>query len=174
MADMLNVARPNNNYDGLNENSTDEEKLDAVFKMLLDCDSIALLDYDKLFISGNKETLFEAKLIATGLVEATRSTPGQYNPYFRLNNAGVLAFEHFENYSAYKKGQDAYLKSEKEKLEAKENLEMQQLITNVSLLTNQLSDYDNVKLKAKRALIYAGLAVLIAAISLLIQWITRK
>jgi len=32
--DLLNVPNPNNDYDGLNENSIDIEKLNVVFKVL--------------------------------------------------------------------------------------------------------------------------------------------
>lgn len=60
------------------------------------------------------------------------------------------------------------------KQEEKENLELQQLKTNVMLLTNQLSDYDAVKRKAIRADIVSILTAIVTVVMIVIELIKLK
>ena len=58
--------------------------------------------------------------------------------------------------------------------EEKSNLEMQKLRGEVEDLTNRLFDYKTTKNRAKNSEIIAILALILTAIGLMIQWITRK
>ena len=69
-----------------------------IFKILLNNNSPTLLDYAKLYIQQDKESLFNAKLINTEFVE---SKPFGYNPSFKINSKGLLALEKHGSYSNY-------------------------------------------------------------------------
>jgi hypothetical protein len=97
--DLLNVGTPNNDYDGINALSTDNEKLDVVFKVLAK-GSMNYVEYHKLHIPYERESLFNAKVKATGLVEVIQDR-NAYNPMFKLNDAGHLIFEKYNSYSEY-------------------------------------------------------------------------
>lgn len=70
-----------------------------------------------------------------------------------------------------KGGYEKVYNSEFIKNEEKENLEVQQLRTNVQLLTNQLVDYEKYKRITKANQVVSLLAMLLSAIAVLIEWI---
>jgi len=74
---------------------------------------------------------------------------------FRISTFG----ERFKESGGFAAQQEK-LSAESAKAEIKEDLQMQELKTNVQLLTNQLLDYDRVKSNAKWAIIIAVVAVL--------------
>lgn len=100
------IHKPNRNtdYDNIKESSTDDEKLDVVFKILLKAYCPIWLDYHRLFISFDKEKLFNAKLRSTMLVNE-RNSQGAYNPEFSLNDGGLLLLEKYGSYLNYIKSQ---------------------------------------------------------------------
>ena len=96
----LNKPSRNTDYDSIKESSTDEERLDIVFKVLLKAYTPIWLDYAKLRIPFNKEKLFNAKLRSTELV-SERPSHGAYNPEFSLNERGFLILDKHGSYLNY-------------------------------------------------------------------------
>lgn len=96
MNDLQNVALENHDYDGLSENSTDLERFDAVFKLMQQHQTGINLEYDKLFISENKQRLFLSKLDSTGLVEK-----GAYPQSVQLSPQGLKEMDKHGSYINY-------------------------------------------------------------------------
>jgi len=167
----------NPDYDGINENSTDLEKLEVVFKILKKTNSVIAIDYRKLFIDYKKEKVFNAKLINTGLVEDIITSPGQYNPYFKLNNQGLLVFEEYETYSTFKEAVDNHVQNKNVKNKEKENLEIQKLRSENIKLVNDLSDYEKVKRQRNNAykMAFISLIATITSVTiLLLKYLNNK
>ncbi len=172
MADIMNVVRENNDYDGLNENSTDAERLDVAFKILLKSHSPIWLDYRKLFVKNGKERAFDVKLKDTRLVDYNDSNG--YNPTYKINDMGIKVFEAYSKFSDFANAVQEREKEKNEKQEVKENLEMQKLRGEVDALSKRLYDYDSTKKRAIRGDILSIIAVILTLIGLLLQWIMRK
>lgn len=77
-------------YNGITQNSTQEEKFNAIFELLKKNDSWRCLDHQKLFITPEKISVFEAKLISTGLVDFQKE--GFYYS-FKLSIKGLIELE---------------------------------------------------------------------------------
>lgn len=172
--DLLNVAPENDNYDGLNENSSDIERLDVVFKMLQKSSSPIWLDYDLLFIPNDKKNVFNAKLKNTKLVTVQET---KMEPTFQINPDGLLFLDKYLSYSNYVKQLQKQEVIQRTKLEERENLEMQKLRGEVDDLTNRLLDYDSTKKRSVRSEWIAIVSASIAAITLIIsmiQWLSHK
>lgn len=92
-------AYGHNPYEGLNEDSTNEDRLNVVFESLK-IGEWKLLDYQKLFIKGDKIKMFNVILKETELVDFQQS-PTAYNPQYKLNNKGFIVFDKFASYKEY-------------------------------------------------------------------------
>ncbi len=169
--DLLNVAPENHDYDGLNENSSDVERLDVVFKILQKSSSPVWLDYDHLFIPNGKKNVFNAKLKNTNLV-AVQET--KMEPTFQLNPNGLLLLDKYLSYSNYVQQLQKQQETERTKLEERERLEMQKLRGEVDDLTNRLLDYDSTKSRTVRSEKIAIAAVILTVIGLVLQWLLNK
>lgn len=172
--DLLNVVPENHDYDGLNENSSDIERLDVVFKILQKSSSPVWLDYGLLFIPNEKKNVFNANLKNTKLVYVQES---KMEPTFQLNPDGLLLLDKYRSYSNYIQQLQKQELTQRTKLEERENLEMQKLRGEVDDLTNRLSDYASTKKRSVRSEIIAIVSALIAAITLIIsmiQWLLHK
>ena len=154
----------NPDYAGIDENSTDLQKLDVVFNILKKTNSMIAIHYRELFIEHDKEPIFDAKLLSTDLVEDIKTSQGQYNPYFKLNNKGLLVFEQFNSYSSFKEAENNHLKSKHERIEEKENLEMQKLRSENIKLVNELADYSSIKKQR-------NIATAVAIVSLILLFV---
>lgn len=86
-------------YDGITENSSDNEKINAVINSLA-IDSPSYIKYEKLFIKAEKEKLFNAKLSETGWVNALPNENSS-NPVFRLSHEGHLGIDEYGSYLKY-------------------------------------------------------------------------
>jgi len=139
---VINRPGRNTDYDGLDENSTDIEKLDVVFKILQKSHSPIWLDYHKLFVPHENQKVFDAKLQRTNLVRADIS---KMNPTYRLNDDGILFLDKYGSYSNFINQLQKQQEIQRTKIEERENLEMQKLRGEVDDLTNRLLDYDDVK-----------------------------
>jgi len=139
---LLNVAPENHDYDGLNENSTDIEKLNVVFKVLQKTSSPIWLEYDKLFVTRENQKIFDAKLQKSGLVSFEMS---KMDPTYQLNDDGILFLDKYGSYSNYISQLQEQQEIQRTKLEVRENLEMQKLRGEVDDLTNRLLDYDSTR-----------------------------
>ncbi|WP_462219693.1 hypothetical protein [Ferruginibacter sp.] len=168
MADMMNIANPNNDYDGLNENSTDLERIDVFLKILLD--GTNYLDYESLYVADNKEELFKAKLLATGFVSESISQ----SEVCKLTTQGQLALDEYGSYSAYSNAQIEEQNTKDLANEEKENLQMQKLRSDVIDITNKLSDYKKTQDRAKMSFYLSILAVILAALTILLKFIQSK
>ncbi len=71
-------------------------------------------------------------------------------------------------------GIKVFLSKSAQKMEERENLEMQKLRGEIDDLTNRLMDYDNVKSRSVRSDRLAILAIILTAIGLLLQWLTYR
>lgn len=96
----LSLPGRNTDFDALTEQSSDGEKLDVVFRLLRKSQTPIWMPYHQLKIKNKDEALFNAKLKATGFVE-TQNRNGAYHPAFKLNDAGYLMLETYENYLSY-------------------------------------------------------------------------
>lgn len=126
-------------YDYLTLNSTDEERLEVVFKVLLRNSSPVPLNYGKLLI-GDKHELFNAKLEATGLIH---KIPGGYDPYYKINNYGQMELSKFD--SSYIKWKTAADEAKRIAIAyeiKKEELTMGKLQKDLEAVCNKLSIYD--------------------------------
>ena len=85
-------------YAGLNENSTDTERLDIVFKILQKSHGSPCLQYTKLFIKDSNRKVFDAKLQDTGFVTTQTS---KMNPTYEINKQGLLFLDEYHSYSNY-------------------------------------------------------------------------
>lgn len=163
---ILNVAPENHDYDGLNENSSDTEKLDVVFKILQKSPPYIWLDYPKLFVSDENQKLFDAKLQNTKLV---RTDTSKMNPTYTLNEDGILFLDKYDSYSNFIGQVEKQQTIQRAKEELKETLEMQKLRGEVDDITNRLLDYSSVKSRSVRSEYIAIVSALIAAITLIIS-----
>lgn len=169
--DFLNVVPENYDYDGLSENSTDNEKLDVVFKILQKSHSPVFLAYDLLFIPTEKKSVFDAKLKNTKLVTVYES---KMDPTFQLNSDDLLFLDKYGSYSNYIRQIQNVQQIKIAKQEERENLEMLKLRHEVDDLTNRLLDYDSTKRRSVRSERIAIAAVILTAIGLVLQWLLHK
>jgi len=90
------------------------------------------------------------------------STPE--NGVYRISPKGIL-FIMSGGYSAALRSREMI----NEKIEEKENLELQKLRTEVSLITNQLVDYDKVKKTSQNANWIAILAIIVSLLAIVLE-----
>ena len=96
----LSIPGRDTDYDEITDSSTNDDKLNVVFKILRKSHSPIWLEYHKLKIAMNDEKLFDAKLKATNLVNFQQSATA-YHPAFRLNDEGYLILEQHGSYKQY-------------------------------------------------------------------------
>jgi hypothetical protein len=149
----------NPDYDSLNENSSDIERLDVVFKILQKSHGSIWLQYSKLFIKEADRKLFDAKLQQTGLVKVEKS---KMNPTYQLNDDGLLFLDKHKSYSAYSEQLNKIISHQNNKFEEKENLELENLRSQNALLLSQLVDYPKVKAQKRTANIIAIISTLVS------------
>lgn len=159
-------------YIGITESSTDEEKLNVVFKVLHQNRIPIYLAYRKLKIHQNKEKLFDAKLINTNFVDVGET--GAYQPNFILNHAGHLMLEEYGDYIKYIQTQQVKQKELSNKKEEKENLEMQKLRTENIVLLDKLTDFPNIKKERNWLRIIAIIELLAILVGLILQWKSKS
>jgi len=87
------------------------------------------------------------------------------NNIYRINEYGI----EFKLSGGYGESTKKW-KAQKDLKEEKENLELQQLRGAVELITNQLTDYAEVKTAARDANRISVIAIIVTAIGLLLQW----
>jgi hypothetical protein len=92
---MLNKAPRNTDYDTIKENSSDDEKLDVLFRLMSKETYFNYVHYNKLFISYAQEALFNAKIEDTGFVESQQPAGSQI--MYRLKNKARLTLDKYDN-----------------------------------------------------------------------------
>jgi hypothetical protein len=102
--DILNVAPENHDYDGLDENSSDLQRLDAFFAILLKSTYGAHVDTHKLKLKYNQQSYFEALLLETGLVVDDSGTAEQTR--FILTSKAIVQLNKYGSFSNYKQAVD--------------------------------------------------------------------
>lgn len=118
---MLNVVPQHNHFDGININSTLDEKINAALNYIL-THSGHKLDYSKLFIDTDKIIIFDKNLLETRFIEAFDAGKLSDN-YFSINNLGKLMFAEHGSYLNYITLQNAVDKKQQQKIEEKQNEE---------------------------------------------------
>lgn len=178
---MLNFGP--NEFEGINENSTDDERLNKAIEILVDKISYENLNYNKLCIPNNKEELFDGKLKDTGFV-MLKQRPTAYHPDFKLNHNGRLMLEKYGSYLEYKKWFEESTKEQnkkddeiKERANQKYILEIQSLKANIrnldaniQHLENQLRDYPRIKRERKIFLIAAIISIISTVVTLIFKF----
>ena len=102
--DILNVAPENHDYDGLNDNSSDLQRLDVFFALLLKSYYGEYVDTHKLNLKYNQQSYFEALLLETGLVVDDSGDAEQTR--FKLTSKAIVLLEKYGSYSNYKQAID--------------------------------------------------------------------
>ena len=101
---ILNVAPENHDYDGLDENSSDLQRLDAFFAILLKSTYGEYVDTHKLKLKYNQQSYFEALLLETGLVVDDSGAAEQTR--FILTSKAIVQLNKYGSYSNYKQAID--------------------------------------------------------------------
>ena len=102
--DILNVAPENHDYDGLNDNSSDLQRLDVFFALLLKSYYGEYVDTHKLNLKYIQQSYFEALLLETGLVVDDSGDAEQTR--FKLTSKAIVLLEKYGSYSNYKQAID--------------------------------------------------------------------
>jgi len=161
--DRMNVGPPNG-YDDLNSFSSDDERLNVVFNILAKEDDYTFIDHSKLFISPDREHLFNAKLKITGLVDYSENT-NRLNPAFKLNQKSVTILEKYGSYLKYMDSLRA-IKGQKVESEAdKQTLELEKLKGENKFLSLELGVYSQLK-QQNMILIFIAIAEFLAILIL--------
>ena len=96
---IANSSNNSDDYFGIDESSSDDEKISSFMKVLKD-QNFQYVDYVKLFISYDQEKFFNAKLDESGFVE--RNNIGNLdNPTYRLSGKGLILLIKHESYLNY-------------------------------------------------------------------------
>jgi hypothetical protein len=169
---IINVASENHDYDGLNDNSSDSQRLDAFFAVLLKSSYGEYVDTWKLKLKHNQQSYFEALLLETGFV--VDDSGDAEHTRFKLTSKATILLNKYGNYSNFISQVEKEKTIQRTKAEEKETLEMQKLRGEVDDLTNRLFDYDNVKSRSIRSDRLAIAAIILTAIGLLLQWLIYK
>lgn len=169
----MRKATGNNEYEGISESSTDEEKLSTALSVLEGNVSPVNIKYGMLYIPYEKEKLFNAKLKNTGFVDVC-DTDNSYNPGFKLNDAGHLMMEKYGSYLEYIKDQNNVLAKKEQEDKNVEFLKLESLVLSVNKLRSELSDYGVTKRRVKRSEIYAILALIVSVLLLVQRLISSK
>lgn len=164
---ILNTASENHDYNSLNENSFDSQRLDTYFAILLKQEHGEYISTSKLKLKSSQQSYFEALINETGLALDVSGNSGQTR--FKLNSKGIVLLNKYGSYSNYLSHKEEELKIQRTKTEERENLEMQKLRGEVDDLTNRLLDYDDVKSRSIRSDRIAIFAIVLTAIGLLQQ-----
>jgi hypothetical protein len=101
---ILNVAPENHDYDGLDKNSSDLQRLDAFFAILLKSSYGEYVDTHKLKLKYNQQSYFEALLLETGLVIDDSGAAEQTR--FILTSKAIVQLNKYGSYSNYKQAMD--------------------------------------------------------------------
>jgi len=136
---ILNVAPENHDYDGLDDNSSDLQRLDVFFAILLKSTYGEYVDTWKLKLKHNQQIYFESLLLETGLVVDDSGSAEQSR--FKLTSKGTVLLNKYGSYSNFISQVEKEKTIQRTKTEERENLELQQLRTNVKILTDQHLDY---------------------------------
>ena len=104
--DILNVAPENHDYDGLNDNSSDLQRLDVFFALLLKSCYGEYVDTHKLNLKYNQQSYFEALLLETGFVVDDSGDAEQTR--FKLTSKAIVLLEKYGRYSNYKQAIDSH------------------------------------------------------------------
>lgn len=135
--DLLNVAAENHDYDSLNENSSDLERLDVFFAILIKPYYGEYVYTWKLKLKPNQQSYFEALLLETGFVFDDSSETEQRR--FKLTSkATILLNQHgsYLNYLSSIERQKLKSMTETEKM----NLLLNQLNTKPPGVCHQLDE----------------------------------
>ena len=169
---ILNVAPQNHDYDGLNDNSSDLQRLDVFFAVLLKSSFGEYVDTWKLKLKHDQQSNFEALLLETGFVFDDSGDAEQTR--FKLTSKATIALNKYGSFSNYISHVEKEKAIQRTKAEERETLEMQKLRGEVDDLTNRLFDYDDVKSRSIRSARLAIAAIILTAIGLLLQWLIYK
>ena len=116
---ILNVAPENHDYDGLDENSSDLQRLNAFFVILLKSTYGEYVDTHKLKLKYNQRSYFEALLLETGLVIDDSGAAEQTR--FILTSKAILQLNKYGSYSNYKQAiENRYIKQSQDASNEKE------------------------------------------------------
>ena len=103
---IIGKSFPDNDYNGLTDNSTDLERLDACFAVLLKKDYGEYVDTYKLKLRHDQQTYFESLLLETGLVfDDSRSTE---QTRLKLTSKAIVLLNKYGSYSDYKQAIDQH------------------------------------------------------------------
>ena len=102
--DLMNVAPENHDFDELTENSSDLQRLDVLFAILLKSTYGEYVDTWKLKLKQNKQSYFEALLLETGLVIDDSGSAEQTR--FILTSKAIVQLNKYGSYSNYKQAID--------------------------------------------------------------------
>jgi hypothetical protein len=168
---LSNILNEQLNYDSLNDNSTDIQRLDVFFSILSRQEHGEYVSTHKLKLKRSDQMYFEAILNETGLAFDDSGMAEQTR--FKLNSKGIVVLKKFGSYSNYLQHLQKEFKEQSSKSEERDNLEMQQLRTDNILKTNQLVDYETTKRHLRYSMIANIILVLITFVQLLLLIIKK-
>lgn len=169
---ILNIAPENHDFDGLNENSSDLQRLDAFFAVLLKSSYGEYLNTWKLKLKYSQQTYFESLLLETGLVVDDSGDAEQ--THFKLTSKATVLLNKYGSYSNFISQVEKEETIQRTKAEERENLELQQLRTNVKILTDQHLDYLKDRKRFIRNEWALWIGILLSLIAILISTSSKK
>jgi hypothetical protein len=95
---MMNNFERDSDYDGINDNTPDEVKINMFLLKLINGPDY--VDYDRLKITEQDCKHFNVLLKQTGFVQS-ESSHNSFNPVYKLSDQGVLLIKQFGNYTNY-------------------------------------------------------------------------
>ena len=117
--DIMNVAPENNDFNELTENSSDLQRLDVFFAILLKSTYGEYVDTWKFKLKQNQQSYFEALLLETGLVTDDSGSAEQTR--FILTSKAIVQLNKYGSYSNYKQAIDNhYIKQSQDASSEKE------------------------------------------------------
>lgn len=91
----LTIPQRDENYDSINENSSNDEKLDIVFRLLVEESIYNYIHYEKLFINYNQQPVFNARIEGTGFVDCQQ--PDGSQKMYRLKSEARILLDKYDN-----------------------------------------------------------------------------
>jgi hypothetical protein len=150
------------------------ERLDIIFRALvvrsifITINSLVKGEFNWRHLTDLQIEGITSKIIATNLVEYKKEG---YHYSILVKPHSKVTLQKFGNsYLQYLES----LNQKSERLQEKENLEMQKLRAEVEKLVNDLGDYPTTKKRARISYGISILSILLAATALLLPWLCKK
>jgi hypothetical protein len=167
--DISNNTSEENEYPGITSSSNINDKLEAVFAMLLKQNAPVYINYKKLFIENDDEQMFNGLVERTGLVERHK-VDLEFNPRYKLSTDGINNLNKFKGSFLSWEAHRLNVRHELGEKNAKnEMIELRNLRLEHLLNEQELKEFKEHSARSLRAEIVSFIALGVAIISLLFK-----